>query len=339
MNAAPLRRRTFLGAAPACLFCTSAGRALAALAAGGVVDVHFHLLPPDFLRDAPPSAAAIKANPKAMAWSPAAAVQEMDRLGVGRAIISFPQPAMWSDDPEAQRQLARSTNDYYAQVSREHPGRFGLFAGLPPLTDSAGALAEAARGLDSLGADGVRIMTSYQDRWLGDPAFEPVWRELDRRGTVVFVHPDIAACCRNLTSVPFGYAELPLDTARTAASLWYGGVLERWPNIRFILSHGGGALPMIAGRLDGFGRPGPGGGGLTHDAVYAFRRLYVDTANATGPAALAGLRALAPSDRVLFGSDAPFVDIAPQLMALRAAGLSDAEFAAITRGNAERLLT
>lgn len=327
-----LHRRYFLAALTGA--CTQTA---AHVPPGGLVDVHFHLMPPAFLRDAPASADVLRGNQRVMNWSPESAVQEMDRVGISRAILSFPQPAMWRSDVAAQRELARLSNDYFAQVAREYPGRFGLFAGLPPLTDVEGALTEIARGLDVLGAAGVRVMTSYQDRWLGDAAFEPVWRELDQRAAVVFVHPDIAACCRNLTAVPFGYAELPLDTGRTAASLWYGGVLERYPRIRFVLSHGGGALPMIAGRLDNFGRPTEGGASA-HDAIASFQRLYVDTANALSPAALSGLKALVGAQNVLFGSDAPFIDIEPQVAALRQAGLGAAELRAIAHENADLLL-
>jgi len=123
-----------------------------------------------------------------------------------------PESRMWSLEIEAQRRLARLTNDYFMERVRERPDRFGLFASLPPLTDTAGALAEIERAFGLLHADGVRVMTSYEDRWLGDAAFEPVWADLDRRGAVVFVHPDTAACCRNLGNVPAGNDEYPLDT-------------------------------------------------------------------------------------------------------------------------------
>jgi predicted TIM-barrel fold metal-dependent hydrolase len=318
----------------------AAGLALAAhggaqASAMGFVDVHFHLFPPTFVNDAP-GGALLRDVPRLASWTPEAAVAEMDSAGIARAIVSFPQPALWFGEVAAQRSIARATNEFYAAVVRDHPARFGLFAGLPPLTDLEGALTEIAFGLDHLGAKGVRVMSSYQDRWLGDPAFEPVWRELDRRAAVVFVHPDIATCCRNLSSVPFGHAELPLDTGRSVTSLWYNGVLARYPNIRFILSHGGGALPMIAGRLAWFGRP-TAGGQLAHDALEALARLYVDTANASSAPALAGARALVGTDHMLFGSDAPFVDIPFQVAAMRHAGLRAPEMASIAHRNAERL--
>ena len=85
--------------------------------------------------------------------------------------------------------------------------------------------------------------------------------------------------------------ELPFDTARSVANLWFSGAFERWSRIRFIFSHGGGALPMVADRIDKLGRPGKEPGSLLHDAATQFDNLYFDTANAASPVAFAGLRA------------------------------------------------
>jgi predicted TIM-barrel fold metal-dependent hydrolase len=186
-----------------------------------------------------------------------------------------------------------------------------------------------------LGVDGVRVMTSYRGaKWLGDPAFFPVWEELNRRRAVVFVHPELACFCEG---APSPSIELPFDTARTAMSLWLAGAFARWPDIRWIFSHGGGALPMLISRLNGLGRDGPSGEKL-RDAHIHLQQAYYDTAQTVAPPSIAALRAFAHPDRILFGSDKPFAKSAPQAAALAAAIGNAAVMRAIERENAIALM-
>ena len=104
-------------------------------------------------------------------------------------------------------------------------------------------------GLDTLGADGIQLMTSYDDRWPGHPDFDAVFDELNRRKALVFVHPLEPACCAGLIDwVPPVLAEFPQDTTRCVFSLLFSGTLARCPDIRFIFCHAGGAVPVLAGR-------------------------------------------------------------------------------------------
>jgi 6-methylsalicylate decarboxylase len=139
-------------------------------------------------------------------------------------------------------------------MMRDYAGRFGLFAAMP-LPDVDASVEEIAYALDTLKADGIGLMTSYGDKWPGDPLFRPVIEELDRRKAVVFVHPTTSNCCGALIpSAPAGPAtiEWPVDTARVVLSLLTSGSLIRHPNIRFIFSHAGGALPALSGRIATF---------------------------------------------------------------------------------------
>jgi len=329
------RRALVAGGAGAAILCSDHA---AAASPSRCIDVHHHVFPTDYLERAPGRMSALlRSLPGVANWRAETALVDMDRDGVGTAVLSFPTPRSWPADILDQRALARACNEYYARLVADHPGRFGLFAGLPPLTDVDGALAEIEYAFATLGADGVRVMSVYGDKWLGDASFTRVWEELDRRGAVVFVHPDTGDCCSALPNL--ASLELPLDTARTAASLWQSGALQRWPGIKFILSHGGGALPMIAGRLRdrivAAGEPDNSGLG---DPLQTFRRLYYDTANAATPPALSALRALADPEHILFGSDAPFAPIAAQRAYLARAGLSRAERRGIERANAAALL-
>jgi len=299
------------------------------------IDVHHHFIPPQYLKEGPPSVAMSKVEN----WSPLRAIDDMDVHGIDISLLSFSSPYLWFPGLDNGRRLARLCNDYSAQMVRDHPHRFGLFAGIPPLADSEGCLREIEYALDDLHAQGITVMTSYGNSWLGDSTFAPVWDELNRRDAVVFVHPAIPGCCTSLGyGVPPSYVELPFDTVRSVASLWFSGALERWPRIRFIFSHGGGALPMVADRIDKFGRPGKEPGSLLHDAAMQFDKLYFDTANAANPAALAGLRAFANPGRILFGTDYPYVPLARGVDDLAHAEISSSQRRAIECGNALSLM-
>lgn len=299
------------------------------------IDVHHHFIPPQYLKEGPPSVAMSKVEN----WSPAHAIEDMDRHGIDTSVLSFSSPYLWFPGLDNGRRLARLCNDYSAQIVRDYPRRFGLFAGVPPLADTEGCVHEIEYALDKLHAQGITVMTSYGNSWLGDAAFAPVWDELNRRDAVVFVHPAIPTCCTSLGhGVPPSYVELPFDSARSVANLWFSGALERWSRIRFVFSHGGGALPMVADRIDKFGRPGKESGSQLHDAATQFDKLYFDTANAANPAALAGLRAFANPRRILFGTDYPYVPLAREVDDLARADMSPQQRRAIERDNALLLM-
>lgn len=299
------------------------------------IDVHHHFLPPQYFAEGPPQVQ-IAAG---ASWSPAKALDAMDRAGVELSILSFPSPYLWFPGIENGRRLARLCNEYGAQVVRDGRNRFALFAGLPALDDTAGCLREIAFGLDVLGAPGLAVMTSYGDKWLGHPSFAPIWEELNNRAAVIYVHPSIPVCCGALsTGVPYNYLELPFETARAVSSLWYSGALARWPKINFIFSHGGGPLPMVADRLSKFGRPGASEGQTLHDGREAFTKLYFDTANAASSPALNAARALAAPRHILYGSDFPYIPMDRGMDDLATADISARERGEIERDNALLLM-
>jgi predicted TIM-barrel fold metal-dependent hydrolase len=258
----------------------------------------------------------------------------MDQHGIDAAVVSITDPGIWFGDAAATRRAARGCNEYAAQLVRDHPGRFGFFATLP-LPDTDASLSEIAYAFDVLEADGVAWMTNYSNRWPGDVVFAPVLEELNRRRAVVHVHPTTAACCQNVVpGVPDVVLEFPHDTTRAVASLLYSGTLARLKNIRFIVSHAGGTVPMLAGRIQAgaafFGLEKVAPDGVEHE----LSKLYYDVANSVNRPAIAALTSLVPTAQILFGSDYPFVDVGVTMGGASAVGLPEGALSAIQRDNA-----
>src|SRR5262249_3550047 len=164
-----------LGAAasPGRVFAQAAAPVVAPPPPKMAIDVHHHITPPAYAQEL---IARGLSEPVIFRWSVQKSLEDMDRAGVAPATTSITTPGVWFGDEGAARRLARKCNDYAATLVRDHPGRFGMFASLP-LPDVDGSLEEIAYALDILKADGVGLMTSFEDQWLGHPAFGPAMEE------------------------------------------------------------------------------------------------------------------------------------------------------------------
>ena len=210
----------------------------------GRIDIHHHFFLPEYLAAIGPMAQ----RPEVRGWSLEHSFEEMEKNGVATRMLSLSPPGIHVGNREATKTLARAVNEHAAKLRSAHPGRFGHFASVPmPNVDDA--LAEIAYAFDTLKADGVQLMTSYRDKWPGDPDFDPVFAELNRRKAVVFIHPLLPDCCAGaLNWIPPAMMEFTHDTNRCIASLLFTGTLTRCPDIRFIFCHAGAAVPILAGR-------------------------------------------------------------------------------------------
>src|SRR6516162_10611456 len=224
-----------------------------ALPAPRLVDTHHHYYPREIIdawQGYMSRNSQGRLQPNVANWAPAASLEEMDKSGVVTSILSLASiPGVWFGlDAEGMRRMSRVCNEFAAKMVQDHPGRYGLFASLP-MPDVDGSLAEIAYAFDTLKADGINLSTSFGDRWPGDPAYKPVFEELNRRKAVVFFHPYAPNCCGGLNSgVPPGLLEFPYDSGRAITSLLLSGSLARLRDIRWLFSHGGGVMPMLAGR-------------------------------------------------------------------------------------------
>jgi predicted TIM-barrel fold metal-dependent hydrolase len=299
------------------------------------IDVHHHHTPPPYL------AALVARNVSGPVrdWTPEKSLADMDQAGIATAVTSITTPALRFLDEAGARRVARECNEYSAKLVADSKGRFGMFAALPmPHVDAT--LHEIAYALDALKADGIAFLTSYGDKWLGDPAFAPVMDELNRRRAVAYTHPTTANCCGKLIpDVPESIIEWGTDTSRTIASIVFSGTAQRCRDIAFIFSHGGGTMPFLTERFVRLPLVNTNVASRVPNGVEAeLRRFYYDTAQAAHPFALASLTRLVPVSQIVFGTDFPYRTGADHVKGLAGYGFSAGDLRAIERDNAARLL-
>jgi len=301
------------------------------------IDVHHHFVPAEFVAHLARTTPNWTGGPPIPNWNLDIGRQTMERNGIATAIAS-PVPHVHWGDLDAARHWARYLNEFAARAIQEDPVHFGGLATLP-LPDTQSACRELEYALDELKLDGVILMTSYAAQYLGDPAFEELFQELERRRAVVLIHPSTVppgATVPKLT-LPWGVVEFVADTTRCVTNLLYSGTLERYPSIRYIVSHAGGTVPYIAFRIAisaemGATTKAPKG------TMHYLRKLYYDTALSTSEQVFAALREFLPVSQVLFGSDYPMVPetvVTREVADLEASRvLDDATRRAIDRDNA-----
>jgi predicted TIM-barrel fold metal-dependent hydrolase len=304
-------------------------------AASGRIDVHHHLCPPAYAEEVNRCKPLFKAL---LDWTPQRSIEDMDRGGVKTAIISISTPGLWFGNDDAARRLSRLCNEYSARLVADFPGRFGFFAALP-LPDVEGSLREIEYSLDTLKADGIGLFTSYDTRYLGDPVFEPVLAELNRRKAVIYTHPTISPCCVNIVpAVSEAIIEYGTDTTRTIASLLFSGAASRLREARFIFSHAGGTMPYLIGRFLQQARNHPRPHELPDGILPEVKRFFYDTAQSCNPATMAALSHVAELSNIVFGTDFPWGRANEHADSLGGCGFSATQLRAIERDNALTIL-
>jgi predicted TIM-barrel fold metal-dependent hydrolase len=301
------------------------------------IDVHFHLIP-QFYKDAVYAAGSGPAIGRYPDWSPEQALELMDASGIEVALTSLAQPGVQLGDQKASVALARRCNDYAAELNARWPRRFGGF-GTIPMGDTADAVAEIERCLDRLKLQGVCLFASYGEKFLGDPAFDPVLAALDARAAVVFIHPALHPSSRNLALPWPGFMmEYLFDTTRAVVNLAFGGAIERYPRIRFVLPHAGGVMPYFAWRLSVSPMIDRRLPQLSRADVYArLQHFWYDNGLAPTAETLTCLKEVALPERIVFGSDWPFANasvIAEAVKTYEAVPLAPSQRGAIDRANA-----
>jgi 6-methylsalicylate decarboxylase len=295
------------------------------------IDAHAHVTPRSYIDAVPAPGGNL---PKPPVVSAEALLQMMDRYAIDAAVISTGPPGAFFGDQGRANEIARLANEEIAAVVKANADRFAALAMLP-LPDPDAGVSELAHALDNLGFDGVLLLSHVAGTYLGDPSWEPLYAELDRRGAYAFLHPTVPANGVPLSHPAWLY-EFPFDTTRALANLIYSGTFERYPNIRWQVAHLGGATAILADRIGSLAAREPDKAeAAPAGAAEYLSRLYYDTglANAELPYRAAAM--VAPADHLVFGTDWPYLampdepgDPAPGL-----AFLEDAERAALDAAN------
>ncbi|MFK0112857.1 amidohydrolase family protein [Streptomyces sp. NPDC091217] len=273
------------------------------------IDVHAHLYPSTYLDLLEEGGVTTTAAHRGLGADDTGADLDarfalMNEAGVDLQILSVAPVTGYLADRERAVTATRLINDRYAEMVECHPQRFRAFATVPlPHIDDA--LSELDRALTGLGMAGIVMTTTAAGKALTDPSFTPLWQELDHRSAVVFLHP--AGDCAGSPQLDGPLRWLvgaPMEDTIAAAKLITQGHLLRYPNVRIINSHFGGALPMLLDRWDNLSRLG----GAEPEILpsEAARRMWYDTVcHGSSTALLAGARAVG-TDRLVMGSDFPY---------------------------------
>ncbi|MEQ1946093.1 MAG: amidohydrolase family protein [Bryobacteraceae bacterium] len=295
----------------------------------GKIDVHQHTRQP-LPGQAPGN------NP----WTPEQTLEQMDKYGISVSVLSAinaSRDRFYTPNTDAIA-AARNSNEYHAKLVHDHPQRFGFFANLP-INHTDASLKEIEYALDTLKADGIGLWTSTADgKYPGQDAFKPIWDEVNRRKLPVYLHPGGAPiCCRSIdTPVSDAMLEFDFDVTRAAASLLIHGTLERNPDIKFILPHSGGAVPMLIGRMKD--RVAASKRPELKPMVYdLFRKQYYEIGHAAFPFPFAAVSKLVPNSQLLFGTDFPAEPITSTTDEIPGLNLTKQQLDAIYRDNALRL--
>ena len=270
------------------------------------IDTHQHHIP-EFYKNALASAGVHGSgeNPWAK-WSVELALDVLDRKGIAATVSSISSPGVYFGDVAFATKLSRDCNDFSARMVADHGSRFGAL-GVVPLPDTAAACREVEYALDTLKLDGISLLTHVGNAYLGQPVYDEFFAELNRRKAVVFLHP-VRPNLESLAAYDFptGTVELTTDTTRAVINMFYHGYPERYPDIRWILSHAGGMLPMVIYRLQNMSKRPEVSVRLPKGVDHYLKQMYFDLAQASVPLIQRALEDIADPQKILFGTDYPF---------------------------------
>lgn len=246
--------------------------------------------------------------PMPTSWSIEENLAFMDEVGVDISIMSLSTPHPFWGDVQESRNLCHTINTQIAAEVKKYPNRFKFMAALP-IPDAEGSIEETKYAMDELGAVGVKIPSNAQGIYLGNKMLEPLYEELNKRQAVVIIHPSRPPFLSEgvFTSGPMPIFEYLVDESRTVIDILTAGVLDRYPDIKFILPHNGAFMPTVIDRLARISKHLVETGFMEKEAdIYGgMSKFYIDISGDVLPRNFDNLITMAAPEKILFGLDYP----------------------------------
>jgi aminocarboxymuconate-semialdehyde decarboxylase len=285
------------------------------------IDVHSHVMPPIYLdaltasgryetaQDAAGRLVVTAQGARVLTVTPAMAdasvrVEELDAAEVDMQLLSLSAPNVYFLEGQAALDLAVSTNDYLADLTREYPNRFRALASIPLTADIDTAMRELERSIDELGMVGVLVGSNIGGLPLDHPGFDPFYEELNRRSLPMFIHPMLPPGAETWPHALGLLVGTMNDMTLAVSRLLFSNFFGRFLSVSVVAAHLGGALPFLAGRLDAGYAVYPECQGINRAPSEFMEHMYFDTAQLHEPAMRCAIDTLG-HDRLLFGSDYP----------------------------------
>ncbi len=279
------------------------------LMAQGVLDVHSHLITPEYRAVLEQHGAQLDEGFPLPAWSIEQHLMDMNTIGIATSVITMPAPHPYFGDVEETVKVIRENNEAAALLKEQYRARF-LFCASLPLPDVDAAIKEAIYALDSLGANGIKLATNVYGQYLGDPVLDPLMEVLNERNALIILHPHKPTPYTDelMKGVPLAMSEYLSETTRAVANMITHNVLSRYPNLRVIVPHCGSYLPLAIPRMKAI-HPAVQNAGLVGDIDWEgqLSRLYYDLAGAASIPTIKMMLTITDISHILYGSDYPYV--------------------------------
>ena len=322
-----------------------------------IIDCHNHFFPPEYLETIQSGPSNVKvtfdADNNPLLHYPgdynivvpehrdiARRAEVLEEAGVDKQVLSFTTPGVHIESPERAVELAQMVNDDFAEISRDYSDRFAAFATLP-LNDPDASVVEMERAFVELGFKGVTLHSNVNGVELNDERFWPLFEKANELGVVFDIHPSFPVGVESMTDywlMPL--VGFPFDTTLTAAKLVFSGIIERYPKIKWILGHLGGAIPYLAERLDrGYHAFQECRESISKLPSEFLKEFYYDTVNFDSKALRLAID-FAGANHLVAGSDYPHQigSLRQMRSSIEELDISKEERAAICFGNATALL-
>jgi len=278
------------------------------ISAQGVIDVHSHIITPEFVSSLENEGRLMDEGFPLPKYNVESHLKWMDEAGVETSVLTLASPQPTSAD------VVRQTNEAAALVRKEHPGRFKFCAALP-LPDVNAAIREAIYALDTLKADGIKLATNVGGQYLGAPELDTLFSVLNERRAVIILHPHRPEPVNRqvMQQTPLAMQEYLSETTRAVTNMISRNVLARYKHIKVVVPHCGAYLPLAIPRMKSL-TPVMQANKMVGEIDYEanLRALYYDLAGAHSPEVIRMMLTITTPDHLLYGSDYPYV--APQVL-------------------------